>query len=434
MRLSFQCAALLTVYAVCCFVTWEALVFQKPRHILGEACYPASFSKDGRLLATYQRLPRRTATGTTEKATGPIQIWDLATGTLTASFLTAEHQVRYHAELSPDGRWVALMEGASPIPGNPPPRAKLHVFEVSSGKDYIAVDLPGVAWPFFRFSPDGKSFAAHTGASDPEVIIWRLDQEDPVLVLRGAGAPFGFAPDGKHLVACASEQVDGKPGKHHLRLFDLVHGEVHCRYDLRRGGPSVYLSFSPDGAYLCVNSYETKPGITTESVCAWDVETGRELCWLDDASAPRFLPDGKTLAVFRNLRCVVIDTTSWAERAAIPRNGSDAHALPSLPGLSSRLVVVTESVRHEPNPLLKWLGIKDSQFPHQTDITDIHDASTGGSVARFSHSDAPWVSPFLTPDDNTMLIFVAPGPSESARLAVWDIQSPWEFARACLPC
>src|SRR5262249_27687312 len=145
-----------TLFLVCAFLCWTRLGRPEPRHILGEACWPCAFTSDGQHVVTYKRWWRTNPDGGgSEEATGPIQLWDLRTGSVTASFLNEQRRVDYHVELSPDDRWFAIQEGKHPKD------RKLRVFDLRSGREHAAFDVPTDAenfWSFFRFGSQGQLF------------------------------------------------------------------------------------------------------------------------------------------------------------------------------------------------------------------------------------------------------------------------------------
>src|SRR5437899_2222012 len=100
MRRVLACSIALVGYPIYAFACCTWLAYPQPRHTLGEACWPSGFTSDGRYAVTYKRWSRRLPSGGMgEEATGPIQLWDLHTGTVAASFLDDQHHVQFHAEL-----------------------------------------------------------------------------------------------------------------------------------------------------------------------------------------------------------------------------------------------------------------------------------------------------------------------------------------------
>src|SRR6516165_11566433 len=159
------------LYIGCALHCWSWFAQPRPRHILGEACWPCAFTSDGQHVVTYKRWWRSTRNGGSgEEATGPIQLWDLRTGSVMASFLDEQRHVDYHVELSPDDRWFAIQEGKDYK------NDKLRVIDLRSGNEQRAFDVPTDAkacWSFFRFSPGGQLFAANTGKQgDEQITVW----------------------------------------------------------------------------------------------------------------------------------------------------------------------------------------------------------------------------------------------------------------------
>jgi hypothetical protein len=422
---------ILVIYLGCVFLCWNELTWARPRHTLGEACWPAGFTSDGRHVVTYKRWWRRFPGGSREESTGPVELWNLHSGAVAASVL--DEQTFLHAvELSANDRWLAVQEGKYPKHG------KLRVFELASGKEKAAFDVPADAtksWHFFRFSPDGRTFAAYTGTpSNEQVTIWDLHQERPARVLRDTNHPFEFTPDGQYLAAAVPEKLLKDPQKGEFLLLEVATGKVCGRYHLRKGLPWVYVTFSPDGARLYATCFESPVSGLVRHTCAWDVKTGRELFWLEDAWQPRFLSDGKTLA----LNCLrgteegfsLIDAKDGTERAYYPGRFAEVAARP---GLEVPVLVSNIQRRAKPSLFELLFGENNVQQPGLTryDDVEVRDAETGQTIATISRGDRIPI-PFLTPDRSTLLLTVSNGPQDI--LEVWDLppQTAWEWCAVAL--
>jgi eukaryotic-like serine/threonine-protein kinase len=101
------------------------------------------------------------------------------------------------------------------------------------------------------FSPDGRYLAViYRLATTHPLKVWRLDREDPVLVLDGPDTLFGtgFTPDGLRLAVVHSAGS--------IVFHDLDSGRAESCCDLR--GSVRSLAFSPDGRKVAVN-FATDP-------------------------------------------------------------------------------------------------------------------------------------------------------------------------------
>src|SRR5260370_25838424 len=104
----------LALYLACVFLCWNWLTWSRPRHTLGEACWPEGFTSDGRHAVTYKRWWRwLPAGGGGEESTGPVQVWDLHSCSLVASFL-CEKRHPHSVELSSNNYCTAIQEGNDP--------------------------------------------------------------------------------------------------------------------------------------------------------------------------------------------------------------------------------------------------------------------------------------------------------------------------------
>jgi RNA polymerase sigma factor (sigma-70 family) len=230
-----------------------------------------------------------------------IQILDLATGKVTASFGEISSGIAW-VTFAPDGKTLAT---ATQDPG-------LGLWDIATGKMIHGVDDMALA---VAFAPNGKIVAwgqrgrivLHDPASGKALGSFE-DKMNFVLAL-------SFTPDGKTLIAACQ---DGK-----VRLWDVANKQVRYLLDSRQwpsqalpgdGKPVAIatssMALSRDGKTLAI-------GTSSSTVRLWEVATGKERfadhqghdSWVSCVS---FSPDGKTLASgeFNDQICLW-ETASW---------------------------------------------------------------------------------------------------------------------------
>jgi len=173
------------------------------------------------------------------------------------------------------------------------------------GQQRDALPVPDRGVPHrLVFSPDGKLLAAKTGTSKTEgITIWDVSARQ-VLKTISLSEPvnlhcLAFSPDGKVLATGYSHNG--------FRLWDLATGKAR-EPSPASAGYVTHLAFSPDGAVLAAaGDHRLKHAAKSaphETVDLWTVQTGRQLAILDSGwgvRSLRFLPDGKTLAIAREV-------------------------------------------------------------------------------------------------------------------------------------
>lgn len=391
------------LYLGSAYLCWTLLGWPQPRHVLGEDCWPAGFTSDGRHVVTYKRSQKSTpGTGSTEQATGPVQLWDMVSGALVASVLDEKRRLSYHVGLSPDGGRIAFREA----------NGKLRVLELRTGAELLVFDLTTRAEP--RFSPDGRFLAVCNALVEEEVRVWEVGANRPPLVLSGMTGDFAFSPDGKTLAATLARTQRPDLTRHEVQLFSLANGKLLRTFQARRE-ISGRVVFAPDGSVLCG---ECSP-IGGEPHCqVWNAQTAQDVCVLPGACQPRFSADGKTLIVYRDDGQFLIDATTWQERTQVPFAVGGFVQVADLNGTPSGLLVHSLHETQSAFDLLGWLRRSNSERKRNISTVAIHSAQTGAPVATIVRENEFQI-PFLTPDDGTLLVWAWRG--ERHVLEVWDV-------------
>jgi WD40 repeat protein len=256
---------------------------------------------------------------------GTIHLWDGATD-------QEIRQLRGHAAkqapvvfsvcFSPDGR--TLVSGG---------RDKTLLWDVATGKVIHPLESGQISWRV-RFSPDGKTVAALSGATGPGIPLWdvvtgklirELKAHEPARVLA-----ICFSPDSKVL---ADASTVTKTNEAVIRLWDVATGKLIR--ELPGGGyGSLALSFAPDGRSLASGTYG---GV----IRIWDVATGQVIRqpkghraqyhhgWVNSLC---FASDGQTLASAGGDGTIRLwDTKSGEEIDLRPRHTAEVHTVAVAP-------------------------------------------------------------------------------------------------------
>ena len=200
-------------------------------------------SPDGRLLAS---------TGADD---GSVHLWDVAGRRQTGAPLASGEESVADVAFSPDDRLLAI----GTLPTRDSPTAQVQLWELASRKRIGGFETQFQSRP--RFSPDGRTIAAHTG--NGQVILWDL------ATMHRRGRPLeadtlhnfavvAYAPDGRTLV------TGGRDGK--VRFWDPATGDKLADAAFTHGDSVVGLAFSADGTRMASAS-------TDGTVAVWDVSS-----------------------------------------------------------------------------------------------------------------------------------------------------------------
>lgn len=205
---------------------------------------------------------RRIATGS---GSGEIKLWDVATGTLTA---TVSGQSGRIISLAVDSAGTHIASGSSngtiqvwPLTGN---AASLRT---SQAKALVAV---GPQINALAFHPTDSNVLI-SGDHDGIIQVWDLNQAEPTLTLDGdIDRILGIAvsSDGQYVASGSKDNL--------IQIWNLATGE---QLQSIKGHDFVVASvaFSPDGQVLASGSYD-------ESIKTWDWAEAKELCTLNGHS------------------------------------------------------------------------------------------------------------------------------------------------------
>jgi WD40 repeat protein len=240
---------------------WKWQAAEEPRELKTprfRGCAVA-FSPDGKLLADCSDIDLI------------VRVWDVAGGRLLHKLELPDHEPyrHYHVAFSPDGKVLAASGGTNE-------RQAVHLWDPGTGEFRRRLDLGSGA---LAFSPDGKLLAA--GAR-----VWDFAAGKDLSANDEAhrGAVERIVTGWDNLVVTTGDD-------HTIRIWDGTTGR-HRRC-LVHGGWIRDIALSPDDRRLVSNSLD-------DSVCLWDVATGRKIYRLaghgrmGGRRAVTFSPDGRS--------------------------------------------------------------------------------------------------------------------------------------------
>jgi serine/threonine protein kinase len=228
--------------------------------------HQAEFSPDGRyiLIATGKQ--------NVEPPRGEARIWDADTGKpVTPPLRHSHNHTVWHAEFSPDGRFVVTTSGGFVPAGKNSRRGagELRVWDARSGKPIWTADKFPQALKFATFSADGRFVLSASINIAGGSQVWDARTGEPAgkAVSHQRAHSLAFSPDGK-LIAVGSWM--------HARLVDAFTGETrapslpHAFKTFPKGGGGkaavMHVAFSRDGIRVATASHD-------ETARVWDAAT-----------------------------------------------------------------------------------------------------------------------------------------------------------------
>jgi WD40 repeat protein len=302
----------------------------------------ASFSSDGRLLLTRFTVHWARDADEERKLGEWARVSDLETGKEKAAY---HGRFLFNSNLSPDGKFLAVIEGYEPLIENP---FDVMVLEVVAGKEALVV--PGKKGTKQRplevkFSPDGKTLALAIYDFEKRqaaVELWEVSSRkvratltglvDQMLVL--------FSPDGRTIATWASndnvKRPPGEPVKVELKLWHADTGREKAELKGHKQ-PIFKAAFSPDGKFLATGTMSLelgallappelvgRPASKTE-LKLWDVAAGKERAAADLLENERmishlmFSPDGRLFASYSAHGALRLWDAASCKRLPCPR-------------------------------------------------------------------------------------------------------------------
>ncbi|WP_249416845.1 helix-turn-helix domain-containing protein [Streptomyces sp. TS71-3] len=227
----------------------------------------AALSHDGRTLATVGD-------------TGPVCLWDLATGHRTKTLGGTGSKTSLSVDFSPDDRTIATADIDNTV----------RLWNTATGR--VKASLTGHTGKVTQtaFSPDGSTLAS--AGDDSSVRLWDTANGRSYQVIRTRGiGTLAFSPDG-HTLATGGSPDDN------ARLWN-VDTPIRKTYPLEHGEHVTGTALSPDKHTLAVSSVSTKEGgIADYSLRLLDTDSpaNATLANGDTVMALAFSPDGRHLA------------------------------------------------------------------------------------------------------------------------------------------
>ena len=239
-----------------------------------------------------------------------IQLWDAATGKVSAQFSTPPDTAGQPIAISPDGHTLAIaLKSYATASG----LCSVLLLSLPSGTPQATLATDFVGIPALAFSHDGTTLAA-AGYADNQYVgapvsLWNLATDQLVTTLHGPvhssvsdqnlqADSVAFSPDDR-TVAAGSDANSVIVRYTGVRLWDVAAGTATTL--TTTGGGAV--AFSPDGKTLATAN------ANGANVQLWDTATRRLITTITFPSSPTgavpfgasgtlaFSPDGKTLAI-----------------------------------------------------------------------------------------------------------------------------------------
>ena len=208
---------------------------------------------------------------------GRVELWEVETGTMIATFEGHIHARVTSLAFSPDGTLLASGSWDQIIKlWNLEKREEVGAWKVERNDNRVYTIS-------VSFSPDGTTLAS--GFQDGTVRLWDIATQKQIATLEEHTdyvTSVSFSPNGTTLASGSRDAT--------IRLWDVATGTNIATLEGRRYGVNS-VSFSPDGTLLAYGSEEVK---------LWDISTRRTIATLgehtDGVNAVSFSPDGTLLA------------------------------------------------------------------------------------------------------------------------------------------
>jgi hypothetical protein len=188
-------------------------------------------------------------------------IWDMATGGKVFEFPQRD-SYRNHAFLSPDGRFVVVVNG-SYAPETKEQNVMGEVWDTLNGKQVSRFELIGKRGPETAgISPDGRTVVVATRQEIfvVDLLIGRLRlRADPSD--QGPRSPVVFSPDGRQF---AIGQYIGGSGRGMVQVWETASGSIRHTFNGHLKETRT-VAFSPDSRLLASGSDDS-------TVVVWDLE------------------------------------------------------------------------------------------------------------------------------------------------------------------
>jgi dipeptidyl aminopeptidase/acylaminoacyl peptidase len=250
-----------------------------------------AFSPDGRLLAA-------------ASSDVGVRLWEVESGREVRTFPGTPDRRILAVVFSPDGQYLAAGDvlwsddGHRPSPG----KARIWMWEVSTGKQVLGLDADEAGVRCLAFSPDGRLLASG-GEKDHKVKLWEMPGGRLRKALSGHTAQVQavtFSSDGLRMASAGQD--------HTVILWGVAGWRVQRRllYD-HEWVASV--AFSPDGKRVAA-------GGLADTIVLWDVESGTRLAKIEahqsGVSQIGFRGDGRWLVSGSSDKTVKLwSTAEW---------------------------------------------------------------------------------------------------------------------------
>jgi WD40 repeat protein len=258
-----------------------------------------TFSRDGGRLATLVRV------GNADE----LQVWDALTGRKSFSATLPVGPSSGHLRaFSADGGRVAVSSKRGTRDGKPATWS-VRVWDVASGKELPALDIPGDPESVLLTLDDNgaRVLTASTWADQSripvrmrvELKVWDVAARKVLLAVSLSSLRPGLAlsPDGKRAAALVPLADNGNiQSPHGVKVWDIQTGKEVFFFKVQ-GEPFMQVVFSPDGKHLAATGFARGDG----AIWVWDATTGKELRTLagrNAAGSVVFSPDGRFLASY----------------------------------------------------------------------------------------------------------------------------------------